>query len=177
VASFANAIRLMLLDVDGVLTDGGILLDGAADDPARESKRFYVRDGSAITYLQRAGIEVGLITGRQSPVVARRAAELGITLVIQGTLRKEEAYLRLLADRALTDANVAFVGDDLLDLPLIRRVALSAAPSDAAPEVRDAAMLVTRARGGAGAVRETAELLLRLRGEWADVIVAPWGRQ
>ena len=125
----ARRVRLLLLDVDGVLTDGTILLhhDGA------ESKAFHIRDGAAIVWAQRAGLKVGLLSGRASDATVQRAAQLGIPLVVQGAADKLAAYEQILREAALEDGEVAYMGDDLQDLPVLRRVGFSAAPADAPP--------------------------------------------
>jgi 3-deoxy-D-manno-octulosonate 8-phosphate phosphatase (KDO 8-P phosphatase) len=159
----AQRIRLLLLDVDGVLTDGSIVLG----TDALELKAFFVRDGTAIVMARREGIQVGLLSGRSSEVTARRAAELGIDLVAQGEVDKGAACARMLRLSGLSAEDVAYMGDDVLDLPVIRSVGLSAAPADAVPEVLAEAHWVSRFRGGRGAVREFVEVLLASRGRWA----------
>ncbi len=162
----AARIRLLLLDVDGVLTDGGITVhaDGS------ESKTFHVRDGHGVKLLQRAAIEVGILSGRRSAPTDRRAAELGITLVHQGATDKLAAFETILAARGLPPEAVAFLGDDLLDLPVLRRVGLAMAVADAVDELAPFVQYVTRAAGGQGAVREAAELLLKAQGRWGDTL-------
>ncbi|HUF47402.1 MAG TPA: HAD family hydrolase [Vicinamibacterales bacterium] len=160
----AARVRLLLLDVDGVLTDGSIVLgtDG------QELKAFFVRDGTAIVLARRAGIEVGLISGRSSDVTSRRAAELGISIVVQGEVDKGAAYDRIVEALDLTPEETAYMGDDVLDLPVLRRAGLAAAPSDAAAEVLTDVHWVSRSAGGRGAVRELVELLLDARGRWDE---------
>jgi 3-deoxy-D-manno-octulosonate 8-phosphate phosphatase (KDO 8-P phosphatase) len=158
-------IRLLLLDVDGVMTDGRIIFDSNGV----ESKFFNVKDGHGIKMVQRAGIEVGIISGRKSLVVANRAEELGIECVVQGALNKLEPYLSIVAEKGLADEQVAFVGDDLIDIPILRRVGFAAAPADAVADVLPFTHLVTRSRGGWGAVREVCDLLLRGQGMWDTV--------
>jgi len=158
-------IRLLLLDVDGVMTDGRIIFDSNGV----ESKFFNVKDGHGIKMLQRAGIEVGIISGRESKVVANRAAELGIERVFQKSLDKLSPYLSILADSGLTDDEVAFIGDDLIDIPVLRRVGFAAAPADAIAEVIPYVHLVTKNSGGWGAVREISDLLLKAQGRWAEL--------
>ena len=164
-AAGASRIRLFLTDVDGVLTDGGILFDAAGV----ESKRFDVRDGHGIKMLRRAGVRVGIITGRTSEVVSIRARELGIDLVLQGVRDKVAAWREILAADGLHPAETAYAGDDIVDLPLLRAVGFSAAPSDAEPYVLDAVHFVSSRPGGHGAVREIIEFLLRSRGSWDAV--------
>jgi 3-deoxy-D-manno-octulosonate 8-phosphate phosphatase (KDO 8-P phosphatase) len=156
------------MDVDGTLTDGAITY---AED-GTEWKSFHSRDGLGIKLLAMAGIEAAIVTGRESPVVARRARELGIREVVQGAEDKAEAVRRLRERRGVPAAAVAYVGDDLSDLPAMREAAFSAAPSDAAPEVRAAATFVSALGGGRGAVREAIETLLRREGRWAEVVAA-----
>lgn len=158
-------IKLLLLDVDGVLTDGRIIYDGQGN----ELKAFDVKDGHGLKLLQRAGISVGIITGRSSQVVSRRAAELGIDILYQGALSKLEPYLEILAQQGLTDEQVAYVGDDVVDLPILRRVGFSAAVADAIAEVLPLVDYVTSKPGGRGAVREICDLLLKASGRWDEL--------
>jgi 3-deoxy-D-manno-octulosonate 8-phosphate phosphatase (KDO 8-P phosphatase) len=158
-------IKLLILDVDGVMTDGRIVFDANGV----ETKFFNVKDGHGIKMLQRAGVEVAIISGRESQVVTNRAAELGIVRVHQRCLDKLAPYQAILADTKLTDAEVAFVGDDVIDLPVLRRVGFAAAPADAVPEALAAVQYVTRNRGGWGAVREICDLILRGRGQWEEI--------
>ena len=158
-------IKLLLLDVDGVLTDGRIIFDSNGI----ESKFFNVKDGHGIKLLQRAGIEVGIVSGRKSQVVTNRAAELGITRVFQGALDKLAVYREILQETGLTDAQIAFMGDDVIDIPVMRRVGFAAAPADAVEEVLPHAHFVTRNRGGWGAVREVCDLILKGQGSWDHV--------
>ncbi|MGH7644756.1 MAG: KdsC family phosphatase [Gemmatimonadales bacterium] len=170
--ALARRIRLVGLDVDGVLTDGGLYVARVADN-AVEFKRFDSRDGTAVWLLHRAGITVVISSGRHADATAIRARELRIDEVLQdetGGGRKLEAFEEMLARRGLELADCAFVGDDLADLPLLRRVGLPVAVATAAPEAKAAATLVTRAPGGHGAVREVAETLLKARGVWDDVV-------
>jgi 3-deoxy-D-manno-octulosonate 8-phosphate phosphatase (KDO 8-P phosphatase) len=158
----AAGIRLLLFDVDGVLTDGRILLHGDGS----ESKQFSIRDGTGIVWAQRAGIAVGILSARRSTATAARAAQLGIRIVRQQAGEKLEMYRELLAQEGIDDAAVAFMGDDLLDLPVLGRVGLSAAPADAAPEVRSRVDWVSACAGGNGAARELVEAILRAQGRW-----------
>jgi 3-deoxy-D-manno-octulosonate 8-phosphate phosphatase (KDO 8-P phosphatase) len=156
------------MDVDGTLTDGSITY---AED-GREWKSFHSRDGAGIKFLALAGIEAAIVTGRTSPTVARRAAELGIGEVVQGVEDKAGAVRRLREARRLPRGAVAYAGDDLSDLPAMREASFSAAPADAAPEVRAAATFVSRLGGGKGAVRDAIETLLRREGRWGEVLAA-----
>lgn len=158
----AARVTLLLLDVDGVLTDGGIVYD----DRGREIKRFHVRDGHGIKMLQRAGVAVGIITGRTSGVVTIRAKELGISLVRQGAADKVAAWREILAARGESPEATAYVGDDIVDIPLMKTVGFAAAPADAEPYVLEAADFVSSRTGGHGAVREVVEFILRSGGHW-----------
>jgi 3-deoxy-D-manno-octulosonate 8-phosphate phosphatase (KDO 8-P phosphatase) len=160
------AIDLLVLDVDGVLTAGGIVY---ADD-GTELKTFHVRDGSGLKVWRQAGKRAGLITGRTSAVVQVRAAELGLEPVVQGAADKLAAYREVLALTACRPEQAAYVGDDLPDLPVLARCGLAIAVADACAEVRAAAHYVTRAGGGRGAVREAIELILRCQGAWQQVV-------
>ena len=159
-------LRLLLSDVDGVLTDGTVLFlpDG------RELKPFHIRDGLGIVLAQRAGLRVGIVSGRSSEVVERRAAELGMSIVLQGVRDKRAALHELLERESLHPSQVAYIGDDLNDLALMQEVGLSAAPADAAREVREQAFMLTEARGGQGCLRELIEAILRARGEWDGLV-------
>jgi len=158
-------IKLLLLDVDGVMTDGRIIFDSNGI----ESKFFNVKDGHGIKLLQRAGIEVGIVSGRKSQVVTNRAAELGILRVFQGTLDKLAVYREILAETGLADDQIAFMGDDVIDIPVLCRVGFAAAPADAVEEVLPHAHFVARNRGGWGAVRELCDLILKGQGAWEQV--------
>jgi 3-deoxy-D-manno-octulosonate 8-phosphate phosphatase (KDO 8-P phosphatase) len=153
----ARKIKLLLLDVDGVLTDGGIYID----DRGLETKRFDVRDGQGITLLQRAGVRVGLVTGRFSRVVRFRARELGIKMVYQRVADKERVYEIIKRKAGLEDQEIAYIGDDFGDLPVLRRVGLAITVHDSWAAIKPEVDYVTRASGGHGAVREAAELLLQ----------------
>jgi 3-deoxy-D-manno-octulosonate 8-phosphate phosphatase (KDO 8-P phosphatase) len=166
VTARARRVRLMLFDVDGVLTDCAVTIAGAG----QEAKTFSIRDGAALVWARQCGLEVGFLSGRPSDATSRRAAELGIDLVIQGGPRKREPFAVLLSQRGLGADEVAYMGDDLADLPVITSVGLSAAPADAAPEVAARAHWVSAHPGGRGAVREFIELVLRARNQWDDVV-------
>jgi len=165
----AARVRLILFDVDGVLTDGKILLhaDGT------ESKVFDIKDGTGIVWAQRLGLTVGFLSARSSAATSQRATQLGITLVHQGVSSKLETYEQIADSLMLDDEEVAFMGDDILDLPVLARVGLAAAPSDAAPDVRQRVHWVATARGGDGAARELIELILRAQGRW-DTVMATY---
>lgn len=159
-------IELLILDVDGVMTDGRIIWD----TNGVETKFFNVKDGHGIKMVQRAGIQVGIITGRVSPVVDLRARELAIEYVYQGALRKLESYEDMLRKTGFSDHQVAYMGDDVIDVPVMRRVGFSAAPADAVPDVKAVVDFVTGCCGGMGAVRELCDLLLKGRGEWERLV-------
>ncbi|WCE93696.1 KdsC family phosphatase [Acidithiobacillus ferriphilus] len=167
----AAQIRLLILDVDGVLTDGRLFFD----DDGRESKAFHVRDGYGIKLVQERGIEVAVITARYSPAVAHRAHDLGIKRIFQGCSDKNLAYTELKIALGLDDAVVAYMGDDLLDLPILTRVGLATAPADAHPEVGCRVHWRSAQQGGYGAVRELCELILRAQGHWSAVIARAAG--
>ncbi len=161
----ARKIKLLLMDVDGVMTDGGIIIDSQGV----ESKQFNVRDGHGIKLLMRAGVEVGIITSRESPVVALRAKELGIKILHQRALIKLEAFDKILQELKVEEEEVAYLGDDLVDLPILRRVGMAVAVADAVSEVIDQADYVTTSPGGRGAVRELAEMILKAQDAWGRV--------
>lgn len=160
-----SEIKLLLLDVDGVLTDGRIVYD----HHGVEIKAFDVKDGHGIKMVQRAGIEVGIITGRTSEVVNVRARELGISIVHQGAKDKLLPYLQVLVGRGLVDEQVAYVGDDIVDLPILRRVGFAVAVADAVDDVKPLVDYVARRPGGRGAVREVCDLLLKNSGAWSEI--------
>jgi 3-deoxy-D-manno-octulosonate 8-phosphate phosphatase (KDO 8-P phosphatase) len=159
-------VRMVVLDCDGVLTDGAIYLDSAG----RESKAFSVLDGTGIKYLKRSDIEVAILSGRSAKAVDHRARELDIAYVYQGYKNKMEG-LKALLNRSGTPAEaVCYAGDDLTDVPVLCAVGLAVAVADARPEVQRCADWVTQAPGGAGAVREIAERILKAQDKWGDVI-------
>ena len=158
-------IQLLLMDVDGVMTDGGIIYN--ADGV--ETKCFNVRDGHGIKMLQRHDVNVGIITGRTSAVVEIRAKELGISLVYQGALNKLESYEDVKRITGLDDKRIAYIGDDVIDVPVMRRVGFAAAPKDGAAEAQAAAHYVAALCGGKGAVREICDMILKARGAWEQI--------
>ncbi len=162
----AARVELLLLDVDGVMTDGSIIFgaDGS------EVKKFSTRDGLGIRLAQKSGVEIGIITARESQAVRLRAENLGIRHLYQGAGRKIEVYDLILSKTGLAPEQVAYMGDDWLDLPVMRKVGLAAAVADAAPEVREAAHFVSRNPGGRGAVRELCELLVVARGDYERLL-------
>ncbi|GBE36791.1 3-deoxy-D-manno-octulosonate 8-phosphate phosphatase KdsC [bacterium BMS3Bbin07] len=162
----AGKIKLLILDVDGVLTDGGIILDNEGN----ELKSFHVRDGHGIKLLIRKGVDVAIITGRHSRVVERRAHELGVKEIHQKCFNKVIAYEQIKGKFALQDEEVAYIGDDVVDIPLLRRVGLPVTVADASEDVRAFSMIVTGNRGGRGAVREITDLILKAKGFWEGII-------
>ena len=171
--SRAAAVRLVVLDVDGVLTDGGIYLGADGSGERVEMKRYEITDGLGIRLMQDAGLTVAIVTGRESVSVRLRADELQITECHQdGTANKLPIVRSLLERAGVTWRETAFVSDDLADIPVLRRVGLAAAVANAVPEVRAIAHWVGRRKGGHGAVREFAEELLRARGEWSTRVAA-----
>jgi len=169
----AARVELVLFDVDGVLTDGKILLHGDGS----ESKQFDIKDGTGIVWAQRAGLRVGLLSARTSASTAQRASQLGITLVHQGVGSKLETYEHILADAGVDDDRVAYMGDDLLDLPVLSRVGFAAAPADAVDDVRSRVHWVSAARGGDGAARELIEVLLRAHDKWDGLLASYLARE
>ena len=164
----ASKIKLLLFDVDGVLTDGKVVLhaDGS------ESKSFDIKDGTGIVWAQRAGLTVGILSARTSAATSQRAAQLGITLIHQGVKSKLDTYDQIADSLLLEDEQVAYMGDDVLDLPVLLRVGLAAAPADAVETVRSRVHWVSRCQGGAGAARELIELILRAQGRWDSLVAS-----
>jgi 3-deoxy-D-manno-octulosonate 8-phosphate phosphatase (KDO 8-P phosphatase) len=165
----ASIIRLLILDVDGVLTDGSLYFDSQGET----LKVFHVRDGHGIKMAQRAGLEVALVSGRRSDAACHRARELEINRFYEGVRDKLAIFEELLAALNLTPAQVAAVGDELVDLPLCHRVGLAVAVADAVPELKAAAHWVTPLPGGQGAVRQVCDLILQAQGKWEE-LVRPW---
>jgi 3-deoxy-D-manno-octulosonate 8-phosphate phosphatase (KDO 8-P phosphatase) len=165
----ARRIRLLLVDVDGVLTDGGIRLVSWPDGKVSEMKVFNSQDGVALKLLGRAGVRTGMITGRECAANTHRAQELGMEFVAQNTHEKLPAFEAILARAAVSAEAVAYVGDDLPDLAVMERVGLAVAVANATDVVKRQAHYTTRASGGAGALREVAELILRAQGKWNDL--------
>ncbi|OPY13498.1 MAG: 3-deoxy-D-manno-octulosonate 8-phosphate phosphatase KdsC [Syntrophus sp. PtaB.Bin001] len=158
-------IKLLILDVDGVLTDGRIIID----DDGNESKHFDVKDGHGLKLIMRYGIDVVLLTGRSSAVVKHRADDLGIREVYQGVLKKLEFFQTYIEEKKLDPENVGYIGDDVVDIPVLRRTGFSVAVSDASAEVKEVADYVTERPGGRGAVREICDLMLKVQGKWDEV--------
>jgi 3-deoxy-D-manno-octulosonate 8-phosphate phosphatase (KDO 8-P phosphatase) len=161
----AKNIRLLLLDVDGVLTEGQLFFDAKGE----ALKVFHVRDGHGLKMAMRAGLEVALLSGRRSDAAFHRARELGISRFYEGLRDKVAVLEELLATLGLTPREVAMVADDLVDLPVLNRVGLAVAVADAVPEVKAAAHWVTSLPGGRGAVRQVTDLLLKARGQWPEI--------
>lgn len=166
IAARAARIRMLLFDVDGVLTDGSV----AISDDGSEAKSFSIRDGAALVWARREGLKIGWLSGRVSGATARRAAELGVAIAVQGATDKGAAYAEILRANGLGDEEVAYMGDDLLDLSVLARAGLSAAPADAVEEVRARVHWVSAHPGGHGAVREFIEIVLKARGRWAAIL-------
>ncbi len=162
----AASVKLLLMDCDGVLTDGRIWILQDGDD----QKAFNTKDGLGLELLHRAGLRSGIISGRHSSAVRRRAVALRVSYLLQGCESKIKAFEEILTEAGLDESEVAFMGDDLNDVPLLRRAALAIAVADAAEEVKSCAHLVTGASGGKGAVREVVEVILRSQGRWDNVI-------
>ena len=162
----AARIKLLLMDCDGVLTDGRIWLF----DEGEEQKGFHTRDGLGIDLLHRAGLRSGIISGRTSRAVEKRARDLGMSFVVQGHENKVHAFADVLAQANVENAEVAYIGDDLNDIPLLLQSGLGVAVADAVLETRERAHYVTKALGGFGAVREVIELILKSQGRWDDLI-------
>ncbi len=162
----ATKVRLLILDVDGVLTDGRIIMD----HQGREIKTFDVRDGHGIKLLLQAGIEVAMLTGRSSPVVQKRAEDLGVKRVRQGLHDKVGAYMEIAQEVGIRDDEVCFVGDDLVDIPLLKEVGFPIVVADGAEEAKRFALHITKNPGGRGAVREVCDLLLQAQGKWEEIL-------
>jgi 3-deoxy-D-manno-octulosonate 8-phosphate phosphatase (KDO 8-P phosphatase) len=166
VRSRLKKIKLLVFDVDGVLTPGDILVhpDGS------ESKSFDVRDGIAMRFAQQGGLKLGLLSGRYSEAVAQRAQDLGIEVCIQGSVGKKPDFLEILKKLSLTPEEAAYVGDDIVDIPVLRMAGFAATVANGCPEVLEVAHYTTRAEGGHGAVREIIELVLKTQDRWDDVV-------
>jgi len=162
----ARKIKLLILDCDGVLTDGRIIMLPGGD----ETKAFDVKDGHAMVMAQRAGLGIAIISGRKSSVVRARAEELGVAHVHEMAWVKTDPYEKILAEEALNDDQVCYVGDDVVDIPLLRRAGLAVAVADAVEEAKAHSHIVTKNRGGRGAVREVIELILKSQGKWDEAM-------
>ncbi len=166
----AAKIKLLLMDVDGTMTDGGVTLLSQPDGTALEIKTFDAHDGQGLTLAKTAGLKTGCITGRESAALQRRARELQMDYVYMKIPVKMPAYEEILRKAEVLDAEVAFVGDDLPDIPLMRRVGLAVAVGDAVADVKEIAHYTTHAHAGHGAVREAVELILKSKGIWKEMI-------
>ena len=168
VAARARKIRLLVMDVDGVLTDGRMVLAESGD----ELKMFHTHDGIGLALAHRAGLRTAMVTGETSPIAKARGAKLGVDRVLLGARRKGESVDALLAEYGWDASSLAYIGDDLLDIPALQRAGLAVAVADAVADVKAVAHVVTRAPGGHGAVRECVELILRAQGVWDEVFRA-----
>jgi 3-deoxy-D-manno-octulosonate 8-phosphate phosphatase (KDO 8-P phosphatase) len=168
----ASRIKLILFDVDGVLTDGSVLVhsDGS------ESKNFFIRDGIAMVWARRAGLKVGLLSARNSPTTIHRAKQLGLTIVHQGVSSKADTLTEIAAAERVAEAEIAYMGDDIVDLAVLARVGLSAAPADAVDEVRSRVDWTSKMPGGRGAARELLEMILKAQNLW-DRTVAGYANE
>ncbi len=166
VNEIAARIKLVILDVDGVMTDGRIIIH----DDGSETRIFDIKDGLGTVALQMLGVEVAIITSKKSGAVARRAEELRIKRFHEGVRKKVPVYEQMLEEMGITDEEVCYVGDDLNDLGMMKRVGLPVAVADAVPEIKAVARYVTKAPGGRGAVREVAELILKAQGKWEALL-------
>ena len=160
-----KGIKLLILDVDGVMTDGRIIMD----NEGRETKNFDVRDGHGIKILQRYGIKVAILTGRKSKVVEYRAKDLEINDVYQGAFNKKDVFKKILEQHKLSASAVAFLGDDIVDIPVLKSVGFSAAVVDAIDVVKKSVDYITWQKGGQGAVREICEMILQAQGKWPEI--------
>ena len=164
----AAQIKLLALDVDGVLTDGTLNIGAEGEI----FKGFNARDGLGLSCLLKSGVRVAIITGRQSAIIHRRAAELGITEIYEGIKDKRQALAQIAEESALSREEIAYMGDDLNDLPALTYAGLACAPFDAAPEVLNVSSFISAKAGGRGAVREAAELILKAQGKWNEIVDA-----
>lgn len=166
----AANIEILLMDVDGVLTDGRLYFVPGPDGQMVETKAFDSQDGIALRWLSWYKIKTGVISGRNSPATTERASQVSMTWVFQGHIEKIPLFEQIMAEANTAPERVAYVGDDLTDVVIMRRVGLSVATANARAEVKQAAKFVTAAPGGAGAIRETVELLLKARGVWDELL-------
>ena len=172
----ASKIKLFLMDVDGTLTDGGVCLisstaaDGSGNSAVSEMKVFNAHDGQGLSLAHTMGIQTGFITGRHSPAVAKRAEELRVTYVYLGQAKKTEAFEECMQRAGVTEEEVAYLGDDLPDIPLARRAGLAVCVADGAPELAAICHFTTRRLAGRGAAREVVELILKAQGRWDEAV-------
>lgn len=166
----AAKVKLLLMDCDGVLTDGRIYLVPGPTGELTETKTFHSQDGIALLWAHQTGIHTGIISGRRSPAVEERARTAHMRYLYQGDTRKLPLFEEILADAKLSPEQIGYVGDDITDLPIMRRAGLAAAPADSRPEALEAAHFVTPSPGGQGAVRDVIELLLVAHKHWPDIL-------
>ncbi len=166
----AAQVKLLLMDVDGTMTDGSVTLLSQSDGTALEIKSFDAHDGQGLTLAHTAGLRTGCITGRESAALLRRSQEMKMEFIYMKQALKMPAYEEILRRAGVSDVAVAYVGDDLPDIPLLRRVGLAIAVGDAVPEVKQAAHYTTQALAGHGAIRDAVELILKSKGIWAEMI-------
>ncbi|MBN2104672.1 HAD hydrolase family protein [bacterium] len=161
-----DKIKMILMDVDGVLTRGGIILGNQGE----EIKIFNIQDGMGVTLARMAGLRMGIITGRHSELVSRRARELKMDIVMQGSFYKLPAYLEILESYRVTDDEICYIGDDILDLDILERVGLSVTPANGRPEIKAVCDFATQERGGEGAVRKVIDTILKVQGKWDEAV-------
>lgn len=166
----AAKIKLLLMDVDGVMTNGRLYNVPGIQGEMVETKGFSSQDGISLQWASWLGIETGVISGRDSPAVVARARQCNMKYVHQGHIEKIPVYEKILSEAGVTDGQVGYIGDDLTDAPILARAGLAAAPANARPEVKSMVHLVTAAQGGDGAVREVVELVLRAQGKWDEIL-------
>jgi 3-deoxy-D-manno-octulosonate 8-phosphate phosphatase (KDO 8-P phosphatase) len=166
----AADIKILLMDVDGVLTDGRLYFVPGPDGKMTETKAFDSQDGIALRWLSWYGVKTGVISGRDSPATLERAQQVGMTWVFQGHIEKIPLFEKIMSEANVSSEQVAYVGDDLTDVVIMRRVGLSFATANARTEVKSSAKVVTSSFGGAGAVREVVEVLLKARGVWGELL-------
>ncbi|MFC1569345.1 KdsC family phosphatase [bacterium] len=161
-----NKIKMILMDVDGVLTRGGIVLGNHGE----ELKFFDIQDGMGVTLARMAGLKVGIITGRQSELVSRRARELKMDIVMQGSFFKLPAYLEILGSYHIKDEEICYIGDDILDMDILERVGLAITPANGRPEIKAIVDFETQESGGEGAVRKVIDTILKVQGKWDEAV-------
>lgn len=166
----AKRVELILLDVDGVLTDGQILIIPDAQGAVHEYKMFNVQDGVGLTFARRVGLRLGILTGRTSETVAVRARELGMEVIEQGSMNKLDTYQKIREKVQLEDSNICFMGDDLQDLPCLRRAGFAVGPANSQEDIKKYCHMVTQHEGGHGAVREMLEFVIRAQGKWEQIM-------
>ncbi len=166
----AASIKVLLMDVDGVLTDGKLYFLPGPDGKMIESKTFGAQDGIALRWLSWYGIKTGVISGRDSPATVERAQQVSMTWVFQGHIEKIPLFEQVIAESGVSPQEVAYMGDDLTDVVIMRRVGLSVATANARAEVKRSAKVVTETNGGSGAVREVIELILKAQGVWDELL-------